>query len=213
MTDSNYTAIAVLVDRSASMKEIAREAEGTLRTFIADQAQVEGRCTIRLSEFDDRYDTVYPSTLVASAPEYTLNPRGMTALHDSVAKLINEFGVELEAMPEDERPGKVLFVIVTDGFNNVSKELDAAGVKKIVEHQQSVYGWDFVFLAANQDAVLTGASLGIQRGSTLTFDPQLIGAAGASLSGYTTTYRGAPVGASVNFTDEDRGKSVGSSST
>ena len=89
-----------------------------------------------------------------------LIPRGSTALYDAVGQSVVHFGELLEAMDEDARPGTVQVIVVTDGEENSSKEFSAAEVKRLVTQQTETYSWGFVFLGANQDAVLTGATLG-----------------------------------------------------
>lgn len=191
MTDNDYTAIQIVVDRSGSMIAIKDDAQGALLAFCKDQANFPGRATVRLSQFDTEYNTVYPSTLVAAVPFYELQPRGGTALNDAIGRAIQEFGAELAGLHEHERPGHVIFVIITDGMENSSHEYTQAQVKTLVERQQKEWNWKFVFLAANQDAVLTGAGYGFNRPQTMTFAPNSRGTfrAGAAMSAYTSAVR------------------------
>ena len=87
---------------------------------------------------------------------------GCTALNDAVCIAIDTMGKEFAAMTEEERPENVLCVIITDGQENASREFSTADVKKRIEHQQDVYKWEFLFLAANQDAFESGSALGIR---------------------------------------------------
>ena len=80
---------------------------------------------------------------------------------DAVGRAINETGARLSAMDETQRPGLVVFVIVTDGQENASREFSRAQIRKMIEHQQSAFQWQFTFRAANQDAFAEGASLGM----------------------------------------------------
>lgn len=207
MTDPNYTAIQIVVDRSGSMQTIKSDAEGALAAFFKDQANVPGKATVRLSQFDIEYECVYGSTLVGDVPTYTLHPRGGTALNDAIGRAIHEFGNELSALDEDARPGVVTFVIITDGLENSSREFTTSQVKTLVQHQESKWNWKFVFLAANQDAVLTGQDYGFQRGSTMTFNTSRAGthAVGQSLSHYHTVTRS---GATYDFSDAERAAAV-----
>lgn len=203
MTDANYTAIAVLMDRSGSMSGIAREAEGALRGFIEDQAKQAGRCTIRLSEFDSEYTTVYASTPIAEAPDYTLNPRGATALLDAIGRLVVEFGEELAALPEAERPGNAVVVVQTDGMENQSREWTHERVSDLISQQREQYGWEFVFLGANQDAIKTGGRMGFAANSSMTYAASGVGTqnAMASVSSYVTQTRS---GGAASFSEADR---------
>jgi hypothetical protein len=188
------------MDRSGSMTSIASDMEGAVRNLLADQKALPGRLTVGFVRFDD----VVEETAIFAAPDDvdpTLDPRNMTALHDAVGTTITKLGERLAALPEHERPGKIIFAIVTDGLENASKDYDGARVKQLVKQQSEQYGWDFVYLGANQDAVLVGESLGLNRGSTLSYDPGNVALAAASLSTYTSTTRSK---GSASFTDADR---------
>lgn len=208
MTNPNKTAIAVLMDRSGSMASMRVEAENALNSFIEDQKNEPGECMVRLADFDHDYRDVYRSTDIQKVSAYTLQPRGTTALNDGIGRLVTDFGQELAGMSEEDRPGTVIVVIVTDGFENASREFSHTQVADMIKHQQDKYGWDFVFLAAGQDAIATADSYNIGAGSALTFDPNSVAYAGASLSAYTSTTRG---GGSYHFTDEDRKAATGQS--
>lgn len=209
MTDLNKTAIALVIDRSGSMGSIRQEAENSVNEYIREQKELDGELLIEIVDFDNTVETQIPLTSADNVSKYTLTPRGLTALHDAMGQTINSLGAKLAAMPENERPGRVLFVTVTDGGENASREFDAGRVKALVKRQTDKYGWDFVFLAANQDAIVVGGALGHSTGSSLTFDPQNVAAAANSLSHYTTSYRGSGAAA---FADSDRSQAVDSNS-
>jgi len=206
LTNPNKTAIAVLMDRSGSMAVMQTEAENAINHFIEDQQKEPGECLIRLAQFDDHYEDVFRSTDIHKVAGYNLVPRGTTALNDGIGLLITDFGQELAALPEDERPEHVIFVIVTDGFENASREYSKSKVAEMIKHQQEKYNWNFVFLAAGQDAIATGQTYNIGAASSMTFVPDSVAMAGASLSSYTSTTR---AGGSYQFTDEDRKAAAG----
>jgi hypothetical protein len=85
----------------------------------------------------------------------------MTALLDAVGRAIGDTGLRLHRMPENERPGLVLFVIITDGLENSSHEFNCDQIKQMIEHQKQVYSWQFTFLGANQDAFAEAGKMGI----------------------------------------------------
>ena len=205
MTNPNKTAIAVLMDRSGSMSLIKSDAEGAVNAFVKAQQELDGECTLRLAQFDYVYEDVFKSTDIHKVPEYRLSPRGGTALTDSIAKLVIEFGAELAALPEDDRPGTVIVVIVTDGEENSSREYTADAVKSLIEEQTNKYNWEFIFLAAGQDAIKTGAGYGIGAGSSLTFNAGNIHATMDMATTYATATRSGLV---HQFSDEDRAEAV-----
>lgn len=162
MTDSNLTAITVILDRSGSMEPIDKDTCGGLNTFIAEQRKAEGRATMTLVRFNGTYELDYLDKPIAEVkPLTTLYPMGGTALNDAIGKTIDELGGRLSRLPEAERPGKVVVVIVTDGEENASKVFTAAQIKEKIEHQRHNYNWQFVFLGANQDAIANARALGI----------------------------------------------------
>lgn len=203
MTNSDYTAIQLLIDRSGSMQNIRSDAEGGIRTFIEEQRRVPGMCTLRVSQFDDSYELVYASTPIHDAPFPVLRPRGMTALLDAWGRAMTEFGEELAALPEANRPGHVVFVIVTDGRENSSSDWNREQIFKRVTEQADLYGWHFLYLAAGQDAVAEGAKYGVPAPGAMTYDANAQGVAraySASSASVTRTRSGGRSG----FTEAER---------
>lgn len=183
---NDLTDITLVVDRSGSMDEIRSDAEGGINQFIRQQADEDGEALLTLLQFDTEYELVHSGTPVENVEPYRLEPRGMTALLDAVGRAINETGSRLAAMPESERPGLVVFVIVTDGLENSSREFDRRKIREMIERQQSQYNWQFTFLAANQDAFEEGGSLGIDSDGIANFKADKMqacyAAAGSKLS-------------------------------
>ena len=163
---TDLTDITMVIDRSGSMESIRTDAEGGINTFIDSQKTEPGEALLTLVQFDTDYEFVHKGAAICSVPKFKLVPRGSTALLDAVGRAINETGARLAAMEESQRPGLVVFVIVTDGAENSSKEFTREKIREMIEHQQSVYKWQFTFLAANQDAFAEGASLGIAQAGT-----------------------------------------------
>lgn len=208
MTNPDYTAILLIIDRSGSMGTIRREAENSINAFLDGQRKEPGKTTVRIVDFDFEYNLVTPSIDLNDFEKYTLMPRGSTALHDAMGRGIVEFGEELAALKEEDRPGKVIVVTLTDGHENASQDWNADSVKTVVEHQTAGYNWNFVFLAANQNAILTAQQFGIARGSSLTFGTNEDGLESMSVAmgEYVTQARS---GRSYEFSEEDRTKSMG----
>jgi hypothetical protein len=96
--------------------------------------------------------------------------RGTTALLDAVGKTILDVGDRLFHTSEEERPGKVIFVITTDGQENASREFTYVSVKNLIERQQEKYNWEFIFLGANIDAAKEAGSIGIESNNAYTFE-------------------------------------------
>ncbi len=205
--NNNLTDITLVVDRSGSMEAIRADAEGGVNTFLTDQAGQPGEALVTLVQFDTHYEFVHRGVPVGKVPRYQLVPRGGTALLDAMGRAINETGERLGMMLEADRPGLVVFVVMTDGEENSSQEFSKATIKKMIEHQQSVYNWQFTFLGANQDAFAEAGSIGMTAAGTANFAANKVDAAYRATSAKVARMRTqaaacAPV--SNEFTDEER---------
>ena len=207
MTDPQLTLIAVLLDRSGSMETVKSDIEGAFMAFIADQADAPGEARVTLAQFDTEFEVVFANRPIGKVGPLELQPRGMTALYDSMGRLITDVGAELRATPEAERPGKVIIVVMTDGHENSSQEWTHQAVGTAIKRQERDYAWDFVFLGANMDAVQIGTSLGFAPDKSMTWDADGEGVANAmaSTSAYVRRSRlAAPGVAAAGFSPEDR---------
>lgn len=208
MTNADKTLIAALLDRSGSMQRIVADMCGGFDSFIATQAGAPGVTEVTLAQFDNRYEVVYHDRPVETVPPLTLEPRGSTALLDAIGRFITDIGAGLAALPEDQRPGDVTVLVMTDGCENASREWTAEAVRALIAQQETVYGWDFVFLGANMDAVAVGSGLGFAPGKSLTFDAdeQAVGGAWVAVAGYTDRKRsrGVAPAPSIVFGDAER---------
>ena len=170
MSNKKLTDITVVMDRSSSMSSCKEESERGINKFVEEQKGLQGEATFTLVKFDNQYEKEYDGVNIKDVRNIELIPRGTTALLDAVGRAINETGARLRSMSENKRPGLVVFVILTDGFENASVEFHRGQIKEMISLQQDTYNWEFTFLGANQDACFEGASIGIH--STLTYVPQ-----------------------------------------
>jgi len=159
------TDISILLDRSGSMATIAGDTIGGFNTWLKSQKAEPGSATLSLAQFDSEgFDYTCRNTdiqMVADLSYATFSPRGSTPLLDSMARLINETGARLREMSPSARPDKVIMVIITDGEENASREKTYQQVCDMVNHQRDKYGWEFIYLGANQDAIKVGQSIGV----------------------------------------------------
>ncbi|UMO76291.1 hypothetical protein SEA_TOMAS_103 [Streptomyces phage Tomas] len=192
------TSIVLIVDRSGSMSRIKVEAEGAINAFIESQKQVEGEAEVTAVQFDNAYDTLFERVDIKQAPKVKIDPRGMTALLDAIGRTVVNFTTDAD---------KTIYVIMTDGFENASHEWTVETVKNLVEESKS-HGDEFVFLGANQDAIETGAKMGIPMGSSLTFAANKRGldATMDSMTSYVTATRS---GLKYEFSDSERAEATG----
>lgn len=169
---SNYTHVSLVLDRSGSMADIAADTIGGFNTLVQSQRDIPGACSVTLVQFDSQaIETLYDALPVHAVPRLdadTFVPRGGTPLYDAIGQTINATGKFLKNMPEDQRPAKVVFVIITDGKENSSCEFDQAKVFALIKEQREIYKWEFVFIGANQNAFAVGQSLGVAGANCLT---------------------------------------------
>ena len=175
--NANSIDITLVVDRSGSMQSIRDDAEGGVNAFIADQAKQPGEAFLTLVQFDAEYEFLHKGTPISQVSSFTLVPRGSTALLDAVGRSINETGERFAKMNDSDRPGLVIFVILTDGQENSSKEFSKDQIKKMVQHQQEIYGWHFTFLGADQDAFAEAGAMGIDANGAASFSKEKVAAA------------------------------------
>ena len=163
MTDPSKVHYLLVINRSGSMADIRHDMQSGLQAFIDRQLEDvdPAKRTVSLHEFDTLHSLVYDYEPLENAKGYKLNPRGGTALLDACGFAIKQLGVKLKHMPESERPGYVMVLIVTDGEENSSKEYSRSDIKEMIQHQTDTYNWKFSYLGANQDAFAEAGSIGI----------------------------------------------------
>jgi len=168
--NQNLTEIVFILDRSGSMGGLENDTIGGFNGFVKKQAK-DGQTSLTTVLFDDRYEIIHNGIDAGKAvlTEKEYYTRGSTALLDAVGKTITDVGNRLNETPETSRPGKVIFVITTDGLENASREFSYNEVKKMITHQTETYNWEFIFMGANIDVAKEGEKLGIDTGRTFSF--------------------------------------------
>jgi len=201
----NFTRIAIILDRSGSMESCKESTVAGFNEFIRTQREIPGEATVKLVQFDDQYETVFDKPL-KECPELnqsTFVPRGSTALLDAQGRTIVELGRELAALPEPERPSKVIVVTLTDGLENASKQYNLEKIGEMIREQRDRFSWDFVFLGANQDAVATAAAMSIPLPSAMSYSTSKAGVA-ATMAAVSHYVGAARKGKAAAFSAEDR---------
>lgn len=206
---ANFTRIAVILDRSGSMQVVRDATIEGFNEFVKGQKAEPGDATLKLVQFNTDYEEVFdkPIQKAHKLSRESFQPIGGTALLDAQGRTIDELGKELAALPEHERPSKVIVVTITDGEENSSLNYTRAQVAEMIEHQREVYGWDFVFLGANQDAVKVAATMNIPVYSAMSYSASNLGTQNmmAAVSNYVGVSRSMK---SAAFTDEERGQAM-----
>ena len=171
------TEIAIILDRSGSMQAIAGDAMGGFNAFLEAQRREEGEARLSLVLFDDQYEVPVKSQPLAGVPALTAatyQPRGSTALLDAIGRTIKKMTTSFAARAVEARPAKVIVAILTDGEENASSKYTQAHVSDLIAEKRA-QGWEFVFLAANQDAFATAEVLNIPREDAASFQSDAAG--------------------------------------
>lgn len=203
MTNPNLTLVGVLVDRSGSMAGIASQMSTAINEFMDKQRSEPGDCEATLAQFDTVYQVVYDLRPISQVSAYSLHARGGTALNDAIGTFVVGIGETLAQRPEAQRPGKVVIVIVTDGYENASKEWSTTQIKDLIDQQRSTYSWEFMFLGKDIDAFAVAESIGIGRAHTIQFTNTANTM--AATSNLVASYRAAGVGTAMGgYVQTDR---------
>jgi uncharacterized protein YegL len=158
------TELVFILDKSGSMNGLEADTIGGFNSMLEKQQGAEGECLVTTVLFDNNYELLHDRIdLKAVNPitekEYQVG--GSTALLDAIGQTIHKIGNAQKNTADDYRAEKVMFVIITDGEENSSREYTAGKVKAQIERQKTKYGWEFIFLGANIDAVQTAVRFGI----------------------------------------------------
>lgn len=161
---NNLTELVFILDRSGSMSGLEGDTVGGFNSMIEKQKRQEGDCYVSTVLFDNESEVLHDRARLADVPRMTENDytvRGCTALIDAIGGAISHIGnIHKYARPEDV-PEHTVFIITTDGMENASHRYSADKVKRMIERQKEKYGWEFLFLGANIDAVETAKRYGI----------------------------------------------------
>ena len=160
----NLTEIVFILVRSGSMAGLESDTIGGFNSMIAKQKQTEGEALVSTVLFDNVCEVLHDRVniqKIAPMTERDYTVRGCTALLDAIGGAIHHIGNVHKYAREEDVPEHTLFVITTDGMENASRRYSAEKVKQMIERQKTKYGWEFLFLGANIDAVETARHFGI----------------------------------------------------
>ncbi len=159
------TELVFVLDRSGSMSGLESDTIGGYNSLLEKQKQEAGECVITTVLFDDKFELLHDRIGIkgiAPLTEKDYFVRGSTALLDAVGRTISKIVNAQKHTAREEQAEKVLFVITTDGMENASREYSYDRVREMIEREKKTYGWEFLFLGANIDAVETAARFGIR---------------------------------------------------
>lgn len=180
-----YVEMAILLDQSTSMTPLTKSTISGFNELLQEQQKLPGKATLTVAKFDTEYNVIYDGVDLQEAAALTAKdyvPTGMTRLLDGIGAITTRLQERIAALPENERPHKVIVTIMTDGEENYSEKWTESQLKEHITSLEK-QGWSFVFLGANQDAILTARSLGINLANAVNY--------GATKGGVLRAYSGA----------------------
>ena len=166
------TEMVFILDRSGSMCGLEKDTIGGFNSMIKQQKQAEGSAVVSTVLFDDEIKVLHDRVEIDKIREMTDEDYftcGCTALLDAVGGAIHHIGNIHKYARNDDVPEKTIFVIITDGLENSSRRYNLAKVKKMISRQKEKYGWEFLFVGANIDAVHTAGAMGIQEDNAVDY--------------------------------------------
>ena len=170
---NNITELVFILDRSGSMSGLESDTIGGFNSMIENQKKQDGDCYVSTVLFDNESEVLHDRVKLQDIPKMTDNDytvRGCTALIDAIGGAIHHIGnIHKYARPEDV-PEHTMFIITTDGQENASHRYTSEQVKKMIEHRREKYGWEFLFIGANIDAVETAARYGIDEDRAVNYN-------------------------------------------
>ncbi len=159
-----FTELVFILDKSGSMAGLESDTIGGFNSMLNKQKKLDGECRITTVLFDHRYELLHDRIDIRAVSPMTdreYQVGGTTALLDAIGRTIQKLVSVQKNTAGEYRAENVMFVIITDGAENASREYSADQVKSMIEHEKEAYGWEFVFLGANIDAVETARRFGI----------------------------------------------------
>lgn len=212
MAKKGLTEIVAIIDKSGSMKKLCSKTIEGVNEFITNQKGIEGQAIFSLIFFGSPGKDVilYDSMDINEIPElneHNYQPNGTTALYDCVGKSISALKKRIKNTPEEEKPERVLFVILTDGEENSSRFYDKNEIFKMIKKREKK-GWRFIYLGSNQDSFVEGGKIGISSGNSLDFASTTSGMGDAytATCDYATAFRTSSLSKSKKLTFDDVSK-------
>ena len=205
--DDDAVHIGFVLDRSGSMEHLVSDVVGGFATFVAEQQQEAGKCSVTVAQFDseDPFEVLIDDIPVAEVTglDERYFARDMTPLYDAIGSMIDRCEERLSAFASAGKPADdQLIVIFTDGLENHSRRWDQQAIFKRIEEKKAE-GWTFVFMGANQDSYAAGGGMGVHGGSVSNFAASATGTrrAFSSMSRAAADYR--RKGSATRMADQD----------
>lgn len=175
---NGITELVFILDRSGSMSGLERDTIGGFNSFVKKQRKQSGECYVSTVLFDGESTVLHDRIRLEDVPKMTENDyvtQGCTALLDALGGAIHHIASIHKYARKEDVPQHTMFIITTDGMENASRRYSRDRVKAMIEHEKEKYGWEFLFIGANIDAVETAANIGISRDRAVNYNADSVG--------------------------------------
>lgn len=187
--DENVSEVCIILDESGSMTDVEKDTIGGFNKFLEDQKKIKGKVNLSLYKFNTKYENVYfceDIQNIKKLSEDNYVPGSMTALLDAVGRGINDISIDISQRKDNNKPNKLLFVIITDGAENSSKEYEFSKIKNLIKEKEKD-NWEFLFLGANLENFSDAGNMGVNMTANMSksdFETSM-----KSMSIYTASFR------------------------
>lgn len=206
--DENLTDITFVLDETGSMWSQTLDVINGYKEFIQAQQDADGDALftfVRFNSNNPQKVTIHAKDIKEVGTELKdYDPRSMTPLYDAIGMAVDATGKRLGVMEESKRPGKVVFVVFTDGEENMSQEYTQTQIKDMITHQSEKYNWKFVFLGADIDAMAEGGKLGFSADNTADVSTENTRSAIGMTARKVASYRDSGLESALSYTKGDR---------
>ena len=202
--NTDYTALALVVDRSGSMHSVASDVKGSVKQFIGDQKKNPGKASLTVSQFDHEYEVIHNFKELSEVDEEAFangySPRGSTALLDAIGRATIEMAQKVQSMPEADQPKRVVVAIITDGLENASTDFTLEKIRDMIKEKEEL-GWDFIFMGATLDTIDIAKNMGFSPKRSAVYDASNVKTCMQSISDMITSAR---LNKEVEISQEER---------
>lgn len=192
--ENKTTELVFIIDRSGSMEGLESDTIGGFNSLLRQQQSVDGKALVTTVLFDDEYELLHDRVDIQKVKPLTekdYTTRGTTALLDAIGKTIHNIRKAQKEACEEDRSEKVMFFIITDGYENASRHYTASMIQDRIRHYKKKHGWEFLFFGANMDAIAEAAKIGIDANRAQNYRSDSVGTASVytSMSAMSTAFR------------------------
>jgi Mg-chelatase subunit ChlD len=208
--NTDYTALALVIDRSGSMQSTASDVVGSVKQLIGEQKKNSGKASLTVTQFDHAYEVIHDFKDIQEVDEELFAkayaPRGSTALLDAIGRTVIGLTQKLDSLAEEDKPKRVIIAIITDGLENASTEFNITQIKEMIKEEEAL-GWDCMFIGATLDTIDIAKNFGFSAHKTAVYETAKFSNSMQLINEQVSKAR---LGKEVTISEEERSKLIAS---